>query len=82
MDRFLNSLKGHSGAQDASAGQPRFGSVTSVDPTQGTVRVQLQPESVLTGWLPVLSPWVGAGWGLSCPPNRNCPGWSICGDGY
>ncbi len=69
MDRLLNAFKAHSGAQDASAGQPRFGKVTSVDPAVGTVRVQLQPEGVLTGWLPVLSPWVGAGWGLSCPPS-------------
>ena len=69
MDQLLNAIKGHSGAQDASAGQPRFGKVTSVDPAQGTVRVQLQPEGVLTGWLPVLSPWVGPGWGFSCPPS-------------
>jgi hypothetical protein len=69
MDRLLNAIKAHSGAQDAAAGQPRFGKVTSVDPREGTVRVQLQPEGVLTGWLPVLSPWVGAGWGLSCPPS-------------
>ncbi len=69
MDRLLNSLKGHSGAQDATTGQPRFGKVTSVDPVQGTARVQLQPEGVTTGWLPVLSPWVGDGWGLSCPPS-------------
>src|SRR4051794_9520439 len=69
MDRFLNALKAHSGAQDAAAGQPRFGTVTSVDPAAGTVRVKLQPEGVLSGWLPVLSPWVGAGWGVSCPPS-------------
>lgn len=69
MDRLLNALKAHSGAQDAAIGQPRFGTVSSVDPSAGTVRVQLQPEQVLTGWLPLLSPWVGAGWGLSCPPS-------------
>lgn len=69
MDRLLNAIKGHSGAQDAASGQPRFGKVTSVDPALGTVRVQLQPEGVLTGWLPVLSSWVGPGWGMSCPPN-------------
>jgi uncharacterized protein involved in type VI secretion and phage assembly len=22
----------------------------------------------MTGWLPILSGWVGAGWGMSCPP--------------
>jgi phage baseplate assembly protein gpV len=24
---------------------------------------------VLTGWLPILSAWVGAGWGMACPPS-------------
>ena len=69
MDRLLNAFKGHSGAQDALLGQPRFAKVTSVDPKLGTVKVQLQPEGVLTGWLPVLSLWVGTGWGISCPPS-------------
>ena len=54
MDRLLNAIKAHSGAQDAAAGQPRFGTVTSVDPAAATARVQLQPDGVLTGWLPVL----------------------------
>jgi len=65
---LLNALKAHSAGQDASVGQPRIGVVTSVDASRGTARVQLQPDGVLTGWLPVLSPWVGAGWGMSCPP--------------
>ncbi len=69
MDRFLNALKATAGAMDRSTAQPRFGIVTSVDPTRPAVRVSLQPEGVITGWLPVLSPWVGAGWGLSCPPT-------------
>ena len=69
MDAFLNALKAQAGAQDANAGQPRFGTVSSVDTASGTARVMLQPESVLTGWLPVLSPWVGAGWGLWAPPQ-------------
>lgn len=49
--------------------QPRFGIVSSVDTTTGTARLTLQPEGVLTGWLPILSPWVGVGWGLVCPPT-------------
>lgn len=69
MDRLLNALKAQSGAQDSATGQPRYGTVTSVNQAEGTVRVLLQPEGVLTGWLPVLSPWVGDGWGLSCPPS-------------
>lgn len=69
MDRFLNALKAQAGALDQSVGQARFGVVTSVDPASAAARVQLQPEGVLTGWLPVLSAWVGAGWGLACPPS-------------
>ncbi len=68
MERFLNALKAQSGAQDRTTGQPRFAIVSSVDPSRPAARVLLQPEAVLTGWLPILSPWVGAGWGLSCPP--------------
>jgi uncharacterized protein involved in type VI secretion and phage assembly len=69
MDRFLNAIKAQAGAMDRATGQPRFAVVTSVDPSRPAVRVTLQPEGVLTGWLPVLSPWVGAGWGLSSPPS-------------
>jgi phage baseplate assembly protein V len=69
VDRFLNSLKAQASALDQAHGQPRFGLVTSVDPASYTARVSLQPEGVLTGWLPVLSAWVGAGWGMACPPS-------------
>lgn len=69
MDRFLNALKAQSAAQDHSFGQPRFATVTSVDPTRPAVRVAVQPEGVISGWLPLLSPWIGAGWGMVCPPS-------------
>ena len=68
MDTLLNVLKGAAAAQDSAVGQPRFGLVSSVDAVHGTVRVTLQPEGVLTGWLPLAAAWVGAGWGLACPP--------------
>jgi phage baseplate assembly protein gpV len=69
MERFVNAIKSHAAALDRSVGQPRFGLVTSVDPARYAARVALQPEGVITGWLPVLSPWVGAGWGLAAPPS-------------
>src|SRR5436305_10306359 len=69
MDRLLNIVKQRAGALDQGDGQPRFGTVTSVNPTAATARVLLQPEGVLSGWLPILSPWVGAGWGMCCPPT-------------
>ena len=69
MDRFLNALKAQATALDRSQGQARFGVVASADPARHAVRVRLQPEGVLTGWLPVTSPWVGAGWGVFCLPS-------------
>ncbi len=68
MERFVNAMKSHAAALDRATGQARFGVVTSVDPARSAARVALQPEGVVTGWLPVLSAWVGAGWGMACPP--------------
>lgn len=69
MERFLNAVKGHAAALDRAAGQARFGLVASVDPARYAARVRLQPEDVLSGWLPVLSPWVGASWGFVALPS-------------
>ena len=69
MDSLLNALKAQGANQDQASGAARFGTVTSVDPSTATARVTLQPEGVLSGWLPLLTPWVGNGWGLVCPPS-------------
>ncbi|MDA8252626.1 MAG: phage baseplate assembly protein V [Rhodospirillales bacterium] len=68
MQRFFNALKAQATALDAAHGRPRFATVVSVDPTRHAARVALQPEGVVTGWLPVISPLVGAGWGIAVPP--------------
>ena len=67
MDRFINALKATAGTMDRMGGQARFGVVTSFDPARYLARVTIQPEAVLSGWLPVLSPWLGNGWGLAAP---------------
>lgn len=53
----------------ASVVSSRIGQITSYDPDTFTARVQLQPDSLLTGWLPIASPWIGNGWGLFAAPN-------------
>ena len=58
MDSFLNHLKAHAAQMDQGWAQPRLAVVQSVDPASFTVRVTVQPEGVLTGWLPVTSAWV------------------------
>jgi hypothetical protein len=67
-----NIIKSHAASLDQTAGQTKFGIVTSVNPINATARVLIQPEGVLSGWLPVLSQWVGNGWGMVCPlvPNE------------
>jgi phage baseplate assembly protein gpV len=67
MDHLLNSVKAGAGGLDGHISVARLGLVSSFDPTAYAVRVLIQPENVLTGWLPVVSPWVGAGWGLAAP---------------
>lgn len=42
--------------------------MTSVDGTRHRVKVMLQPEGTVTGWLPVLTAAAGAGWGLLALP--------------
>jgi phage baseplate assembly protein gpV len=69
MQQLLNALKAQAGALDLGVAQPRLALVTSVDPSTATARVTLQPEGVLSGWLPVLTPWAGNGWGLVCLPS-------------
>jgi phage baseplate assembly protein gpV len=69
IDRLSNAIKAHAASLDQSTGQIKFGTVTSVNFQNSTARVLIQPEGVLSGWLPVLSQWVGSGWGMVCPPK-------------
>lgn len=47
----------------------RAGIVQNYDPDRHAVRVELQPEGILTGYIPVKEPWVGNGWGMYAPPS-------------
>jgi len=57
---------------DATGSRPGSGSrmavVTSYNPATHNAKVQFLPGDQHSGWLPVLTPWVGNGWGLYCPP--------------
>jgi phage baseplate assembly protein gpV len=68
-NRLSNAIKSHASSLDQSAGQVKFGTVTSVNTNNATARVLIQPEGVLSGWLPIVSQWVGNGWGAISPPN-------------
>lgn len=67
MSRWLAATSRHTAGQIAQIGAPRCGLVTSFNPATYRAQVQLQPDGQLSGWLPVLSQWVGAGWGMVAP---------------
>jgi uncharacterized protein involved in type VI secretion and phage assembly len=54
---------------NADRATTRLGTVTSYDPNDCAVVVTLRPDGVQTGWLPVVSPWSGNGWGMFAPPT-------------
>ena len=66
---FINALKSHSANLDLATGQAKFGIVVSVNYQTAMGRVTIQPDGVLSGWLPILSQWTGNGWGLVCLPS-------------
>ena len=66
----MSSLQQHFGLLAASAssvaGRPRHGVVSSVDPATHSVKVTVQPEGVVSGWLP--DPGIAcAGLRIACP---------------
>lgn len=69
MRGLLNVMKLHAQHHAVQLSINRVGTVTSYDPGNYAAKVQLLPEAVETGWLPVMSTWVGNGWGLFAPPT-------------
>jgi phage baseplate assembly protein V len=66
--RFRNAVGAHASALDSNQPVTRWGTVQSVNTADMTAKVLIQPDGVLSGWLPILSPFGGPGWGLLCPP--------------
>ncbi len=67
MEAFWNAVKARAAALDGMSAQARFGVVASFDSSAYAARVMMQPENLLSGWLPVLAGWIGAGWGMAAP---------------
>ena len=81
MDSFFEMIGSRLDRPNGSLAQPRAGTVTSSDSQTATARVLLQPEGILTGWLPILTQWSGSGWGISCPPSLGDQVLVICQEG-
>ena len=72
MHSLIETMKRVAAQVVNTRAQPRWGIVQSVDPSGPLVRVMLQPEGVLTGWLPVLQQSAGPGATFFTVP---APGW-------
>lgn len=69
MQHILNQVRLQAEQVQGNIAKTRAGLVDSYDPSTYSCKVSLQPDNTLTGWLPILSPWVGNGWGLFAPPT-------------
>ena len=69
MEAILNLVRREAARVLARSSGLVVGTVTSYDPATHTAKVQLQPEGTLTGWMPILSLAVGAGFGIQVAPH-------------
>ena len=63
MDKLTNAIRQQAAAIVAQMGQPRWGVVQSVDPSRPAAKVLIQPEGVLSGWLPIATTAAAGGRG-------------------
>lgn len=71
MQRLANAIRLQAQRASAHIVVSRIGIVTNYNPANYTAKVALQPDGLLTGWLPIASHWIGNGWGLMSPPSIN-----------
>lgn len=69
MRQLMNAMTREAQRAADTLARARLGVVTSFDPNSYAAKVAIQPSGDETGWLPVASEWIGAGWGLFCPPS-------------
>lgn len=68
INQLLNVMRLQSETVSGNSVNTRFGTVSSYDPSNYSVKVLYQPDGTESGWLPVGSSWVGNGWGMFSPP--------------
>ena len=69
MGRMINVMRAQADMAGSGRASVRLAIVSSYDPDNYCAKVRIQPEDTETGWLPVVSPWVGNGWGVFAPPT-------------
>lgn len=69
-DAFANLIRAHAQMAQGEKSTHRVGQVTAYDPNKYAVKVKFWPRTdESTGWIPLASTYVGAGWGLVAAPS-------------
>jgi len=69
MEGLLNQVRRAATEAGQANATTRHGTVSSYDPDNYAVKVLIQPEGVVTGWLPLKAVWIGNGWGFFAAPS-------------
>ena len=69
MEDLLNQVRRAAREAVRDRAPTRHGTISSYDPNTHGVRVELQPDGTLTGWLPLKAVWIGNGWGMFAAPS-------------
>lgn len=69
LHQLLNTMRQQADMAGGARAMVRHGIVSGYDPGSYCAKVRVMPEDRETGWLPIVSPWIGNGWGLFAPPS-------------
>lgn len=69
LQQLLNTMRQQADMASGARAMVRHGIVSGYDPGSYCAKVRVMPEDRETGWLPIVSPWIGNGWGLFAPPS-------------
>lgn len=75
IEKLLNQMRAQAQMVISNVALTRMGTIANYNPTTYQVKVFIEPQdteapnNTLTGWIPLLSSWVGNGWGMFAPPS-------------
>lgn len=77
IDKFLNIMRQQASLVNNSIASTAIGKIVAYDQVQHYASVELYPADtddalsspMVTGMMPIFSPWVGSGWGMFSPPS-------------
>ncbi len=71
VDQLINLIRSQAIATLSTFSQTRVGIIVGYDPDTYTANVEIKPEGIKTGNIPILSQWIGNQWGFYSAPELN-----------